>query len=170
MAGDAATLDIASKRVPGITFFPEMLEGDLILSLGTSPASARSTKSTTDNDDTESSASSSGLEESDTVTLSSDAEGSYGDSFSNVNSNIRNSSNNVNNSNSSRNAEEDGVLTSGGSQSGVVWSVSALQQPAESGTNMMEWTVFPSSGLLLPGERWGVVPPNATPFSLQYLS
>lgn len=46
-----------------------------------------------------------------------------------------------------------GVVVSGGggTEGGVIWNVSAL--PFPSGEGLMDWTVFPSTGLLLPGER-----------------
>lgn len=154
MTGDAATLNLATKLVPGITFFPEMLEGDLILSHGTSPASATSTTTTTADNDTESSASSSVLDGRDVVTVSSEANSSDGGSSSSINSFNSDSSNNGHNaSSSSGDGEANGVSALGGSQNGVVWSVSVLPQLSEFGTSLMEWTVFPSSGLLLPGAR-----------------
>ncbi|CAN0005479.1 unnamed protein product [Ectocarpus fasciculatus] len=39
----------------------------------------------------------------------------------------------------------------GGTEGGVIWNVSAL--PISSGDGSMEWTVFPSTGLLLPGRN-----------------
>ncbi|CAM9617529.1 unnamed protein product, partial [Ectocarpus sp. 12 AP-2014] len=41
------------------------------------------------------------------------------------------------------------LLGGAGTEGGVIWNVSAL--PLSSGEGSMEWTVFPSTGLLLPG-------------------
>ena len=56
------------------------------------------------------------------------------------------SSSNNNSSNSSGGGSEERLYGEG--EGGVVWSVSA----SVSDTDMMTWTVFPSTGLLFPGE------------------
>ncbi|CAM9271368.1 unnamed protein product, partial [Ectocarpus sp. 8 AP-2014] len=54
---------------------------------------------------------------------------------------------------SSSSAGGSGVVVSGGgrTEGGVIWNVSALLMSSEEG--LMEWTVFPSTGLLLPGRN-----------------
>lgn len=155
VAGESAALSLAPQRVPEITFYPQMLEGDLLLSYGTSAASSAasaSSTSTTATNTTDSSASPdvSG-EEREGVASSSQAEGRNNDTFSSTNSNSSIDSNNANIS--SRGVDLEGTVGLGGSQTGVVWNVSALKQLSFSGASMMDWTVFPSSGLLLPGKR-----------------
>lgn len=58
------------------------------------------------------------------------------------------------NSEGGSDGEGSAVIIHDGSQSGVIWSVTALPQLSESGSSMMDWTIFPSSGLLPPGKRW----------------
>lgn len=46
--------------------------------------------------------------------------------------------------------DDEGTTNSGGWDGGVIWNASAIS----TGTGTpMTWTVFPSSGLILPGER-----------------
>ena len=124
MDGDAAALNLTTQEMPGITFYPDMLEGDLRLSLGTyASGSAAGNRSTTTNT-TESSASLGMLSRSDPLASSSDA---------------------VNNGSSGG----DVLHTEG--QAGVIWRIMVQRQP-EQGPRM-SWTIFPSTGLLLPGER-----------------
>ncbi|CAM9095530.1 unnamed protein product, partial [Laminaria digitata] len=94
--GDAAALNLTTQNEPGTMFFPEMLEGDLLLS-----------------------------HVAHSITNTSSSSGGDGDGS--------------------------GDVTHGGGQFGVVWSVAAPKSSV-SGTSMMDWTVFPSTGLLLPGE------------------
>lgn len=99
--GDADALILTAISQPDITFYPSLLEGDLMLSL-------KSTTSTTPTSFQEEEPSTSG--------------GS--------------------------------VAIVGNTADGVVWNVSAFS------TELMDWTVFPSTGLLLPGERYNACDPS----------
>ena len=136
MNGDVGALNLKSLNEPDITFYPDMLEGDLVLSHATHTASSDASDHSTNT--AGSSASSAVSSSSETVASSSEA-GSSG----------RNSSSNIN---SGEDGEGSGVVTFGANHSGVIWNVSALQQSV-SGESMMDWTIFPSTGMLLPGER-----------------
>ena len=139
MEGDVGALNLTSLIVPGITIYPAMVEGDLVLSHESYAASsAVSDHSTTAGSSALSVVSSS----SDTVASSSEA-GSGGSS---------NSSNSSSNIEVDGDGEGSGVDRYGGNHSGVVWRVTALEQSV-SGESAMDWTIFPSTGLLLPGRR-----------------
>ena len=96
VSGDATELALTVKTEPGETFFPGLVEGDVLLSFTPIDSQAQSS----------SSASSSG----------------------------------------------------NGTGSGLVWTVQAVET-----TNLMVWTVFPSTGLLLPGQRCVHARPNIIP-------
>lgn len=109
MSGDPELLSLRATSTPTDTFFPDMLQGDLLLTLNAADDAAMTTGGG--------------------VSTSS------------------------------------GVVTAGGgsmggtvgSEGGVVWNVSALPLLLSSSDvaagATMEWTVFPSTGLLRPGER-----------------
>lgn len=101
MSGDSTALNLVQTSTPGITYFPGLLEGGLLLSYE--------------------------------PTASSSATGSVsGGSASGI---------------SGDGAEvEEG---SHGGEGGMLWSV----QASVADPTMMTWTVFPSTGLLLPGEK-----------------
>lgn len=111
--GNAAALDFNLSRATNETFFPDMLEGDLLLSHVVSAAGSR-------------------------MTSTNKTEASLSE-----NKTRRNRGH----------GGENGTSPYGGGQSGVVWKVSALPQLSDNGRSMMNWTIFPSSGLLLPGQR-----------------
>ena len=100
MSGNATGLNLTSPNLPEITYFPGLLEGDLLLSY----------------DPTANSNSSSGI---------SSGSGSGG------------------------NGTEMEEGSHGGGEGGVLWSVEASVVNAA----MMTWTIFPSTGLLLPGQK-----------------
>lgn len=50
-------------------------------------------------------------------------------------------------SSSSSRSKSNGV--EGNGDGGVVWTVQALQT-----SSLQDWTIFPSTGLLLPGKKW----------------
>lgn len=95
MDGDAGSLSLAKVAEPVTTFFPDMLEGSLVLSLDPAASSSAATNGV----------------------------GTVGD----------------------------------GSSGGVIWKVSSASfsspEGEELGVGVMDWTVFPSAGLLLPGRR-----------------
>lgn len=86
------------KRGPGDTFFPELVEGDLLLWYDTETDQVEASSSLSDTDEN----------------------GGSNDSFS-----------------------------GDGTGGGIVWTVQALNQ-----TSLLDWTVFPSTGLLLPNRRY----------------
>lgn len=136
--GGATTLDLDGVRPPVETFFPIMLEGDLMLSHRASAASS-DVPSTTD---TAGSLSETGSSSTTSTTSSTSST-----------STTSTSSTSTSDGSDGEDDEESGVVLRHGGQSGVIWNVSALPQLSQSGTSMMDWTIFPSSGLLLPGER-----------------
>lgn len=144
MKGDVGALNLTSLKAPGITLYPAMVEGDLVLSHGSYTASSTSSDHSTNT--AGSSALSAASSSSETVASSSEA-GSGGRS---------NSSYNISNGSSKIEADGDGegsgFVSFGRNHSGVVWRVAALEKSV-SGVSEMEWTIFPSTGLLLPGER-----------------
>lgn len=101
MSGDAAELNLVQTSTPGITYFPGLLEGDLLLSYE--------------------------------PTASSSATGDV-------------SGGSVGGSSGDGAEVEEGSI---GGEDGVLWSV----QASVADLTMMTWTVFPSTGLLLPGEK-----------------
>ena len=104
MSGDATALNLSQIVTPPTeTFFPGLLEGDLLLSY----------------ESVASSTAASGIS-------SGSGSGGGGDGA----------------------GSEEGLLYGSG-EGGVVWSVDATVSNAA----MMTWTVFPSTGLLLPGEK-----------------
>lgn len=108
--GDAAALHLDRPSDSNETFFPDMLEGDLVLSYNV-PASSSAMTSPSDTG----------------ISISSNVGGEH--------------------------AEGSAINIQDGSRSGVIWIVSAMPQLFTSGASMMSWTIFPSSGLLLPGKR-----------------
>ncbi|CAN0138387.1 unnamed protein product, partial [Pylaiella littoralis] len=126
MSGGPELLTLTATSTPKVTFFPDMLEGDLLLSLA-SVSSTTVTTTTTSGGNSSSSSKSVGIT----------ASGGDGSSSSSSSS---------------------GVSTAG-TEGGVVWNVSGLvlSSSAEQ-EGVMEWTVFPSAGLLLPGTRYDFVP------------
>ncbi len=96
--GGVDALTLSTTTQPEQTFYPNLLEGELLLSLA--PSESDTTNGTEGGD-------------------------AYGGSC-------------------------------GGTGGRVVWSVSYRPSP-DSAQDEDDWTVFPSTGLLLPGERWGVV-------------
>ena len=129
--GDAAALNLAPQSMPETAFYPDVLQGDLRLSHGTYAShSAAGHRSTTTN--TTKSSSSSGVSKwSETVAPSRQA---------------------GTNDSSGADVEGSGAQLYTGGHAGVVWSV-AVQHKPRAGAPMMNWTIVPSTGLLLPGER-----------------
>lgn len=110
VSGDAGLLSLTATATPGDTFFPNLLEGDLLLTLEPSAAGSGTTST-------------------------------VGSSRS---------------SSSAAEAAAHGVDAVVGTDGGVVWNVNGFvlsSQQEEMEEGMMEWTVFPAAGLLLPGQR-----------------
>lgn len=101
MSGDPTGLNLGHLNRPEITYFPGLIEGDLLLSY--EPAT-----------------SSSSSRETGVVSSGSD---------------------------SGRTKVEEG--SDGGGRGGVLWSV----EPTVADPTSVNWTVLPSRGLLLPGEK-----------------
>lgn len=92
-------LNLTLETNPGVTFYPQLVEADILLSYSTSARQAE-------------------LPSTSSASALSSSNSSGSDDFV---------------------EEGDG---------GLVWSVEALQT-----TTLFEWTIFPSKGLLYPGER-----------------
>lgn len=107
VSADATALNLTQKAQPEITYFPELLEGALLLSYASAATSSSAKR---------------GL-----ITSSSSGSGSGGDGET---------------------GNEEGSY-GGGGEGGVVWSLEA----SVSNPTMMNWTIFPSTGLLLPGQK-----------------
>ena len=84
MNGDVGALNLKSLNEPDITFYPDMLEGDLVLSHATHTASSDASDHSTNT--AGSSASSAVSSSSETVASSSEAGSSGRNSSSNINS------------------------------------------------------------------------------------
>lgn len=106
LAGELDSLHLTTEAEPATTFYPTMVEGYLVVSLGTTLAPAVAATANT-------------------------SDGVARDAF-----------------------DEGG---GGSTAAGVVWNVSAssllVNGEERLGEGLMDWTVFPSTGLLLPGQR-----------------
>ncbi|CAN0008375.1 unnamed protein product, partial [Scytosiphon promiscuus] len=109
VSGDPGLLSLTAISTPGDTFYPDMLLGDLLLSLDADAAAGGDVSG---------------------VSTPSGASSSGGSSMGG---------------------------TAVGTEGGVVWNVSALPVMLSSSVaaaeDLMTWTVFPSTGLLLPGHN-----------------
>lgn len=135
MGGDASALNLTIDIEPETSYYPDMLEGDLLLSHGALAANVSASNRSAIN-----------------TTGPSASWGASSTSEAGASSNEVDSISS-NNSSSGDDGNGSGAAVYGGSDIGVVWNVAALQQSI-GGNTMMEWTVFPSTGLLLPGERY----------------